>query len=54
MAYSFAFILAPILGMQIASRFGFVTLWITLSILSVFTIWGLGTIRKKTKQTTQP
>ena len=49
MAYSAAFILAPILGMQIASRFGFETLWIILSIISVFTIFGLGSIRRKHK-----
>ena len=49
MAYSFAFIMAPILGMQIASRFGFGTLWITLSLISVITIWGLGIVRRKNK-----
>jgi len=49
MSYSFAFIIAPILGMQIASRFGFETLWIILSLISVFTVFGLGTIRRKAK-----
>ncbi len=49
MAYSFAFIVAPILGMQIASRFGFGTLWIILSIISAFTIWGLWILYRKNK-----
>lgn len=50
MAYSFAFIVAPILGMQVAGRFGFETLWIILSIISILTILGLSTIYKKDKR----
>lgn len=52
MAYSFAFILAPILGMQIASTFGFPTLWIILSVITLLTIFGLGNILRQAPKKT--
>ncbi len=41
MGFSFAFILAPVLGMQIAERFGFPTLWVVLSAISFVTVVGV-------------
>lgn len=46
MAYSFAFILAPVLGMQIAERYGFPTLWVVLSVISFGTILGISYLRR--------
>ncbi len=41
MAYSLAFIVSPILGMQIASNFGFSMLWIVSGVITVITVIGL-------------
>lgn len=49
MAFSSAFIIAPIIGMQVASRFGFHVLWMLLSGIAIIAILGLSVIYKKNK-----
>ena len=51
MAYSFAFIVAPILGMQIASRFGFPTLWVVLSAITILTLLGMNSLYTNNSKT---
>lgn len=46
MAYSFAFIFAPVIGMQIANSYGFPTLWVVLSVVSIITLLGLTYIQR--------